>query len=172
MASPSVSRFCSNYGKRCDTGKFCTVCGVPITEAAPVNEKVAAPSPTLSLEAFKARKESVRSSFFRSSNVNKKPKREEKVTIKIGLFRYDPVKHVLKDQWGQKQNLTIDKNSTYAAILEKAIEKRRAHDRHFKAESEGEEYQLLYPDGSHALFLPGKPDCNLLFRVLKLMFMP
>ena len=86
---------------------------------------------------------------------------------------------MLKPQYGKNQNLNVEKSSTYAEILEKVPAKRRAHDRHFKAESHGQEYQLLYPDGSQAIFLPGKPgkffslqkykdDLSSLFNAIKL----
>ena len=112
--------------------------------------------PLMTLESFKLRKELARSSLFRTSG-HKKAKRQESVTIRIGLFRYEPDKNMLKPQYGKNQNLNFEKSSTYAEILEKVPAKRRAHDRHFNAESQGQEYQLLYPDGSQAIFLPGKP---------------
>lgn len=111
----------------------------------------------MSLESFKHRKETARSSLFRTRCNSKKAKRSETVTIRIGLFRYEPDRNVLKPQYGKNLNLTAEKSSTYAEILEQALTKRRAHDRHFCAEAQDNKYQLLYPDGSQAIFLPVKP---------------
>ena len=114
---------------------------------------------TMSLKSFKHRKETARRSLFslRTRCSSKKAKRSETVTIRIGLFRYEPDRNVLKLQCGKNLNLTVEKSSTYAEILEQALAKRRAHDRHFCAEAQDNIYQLLYPDGSEAIFLPGKP---------------
>ena len=179
MASTS-SLFCSICGHKYEIGKhrFCAYCGrnmqleanegigsnsvlslaVEAQKGCTKPSKVAttsqASTKTISLEAFKARKEAARSTNFRSS---KKAKPSEKdVTIRIGMFQFDPEKNILKPQWGKNLSLLVGPNSTYSVIHSKAIEKRKAHDRHFKKMSQDEEYELLYPDGSHALFLPGQ----------------
>ena len=158
----NVKKFCSSCGQKYEsrsTVKFCSQCGFRFTlgdfSTLPA-PPTATSTPTMTLESFKLRKESARSSLFRTSG-HKKAKRQESVTIRIGLFRYEPDKNMLKPQYGKNQNLNVEKSSTYAEILEKALAKRRAHDRHFNAESQDQEYQLLYPDGSQAVFLPGKP---------------
>ena len=158
----NVKKFCSSCGQKYEsrsTVKFCLQCGFRFTlgdfSTLPA-PPTATSTPTMTLESFKLRKESARSSLFRTSG-HKKAKRQESVTIRIGLFRYEPDKNMLKPQYGKNQNLNVEKSSTYAEILEKALAKRRAHDRHFNAESQDQEYQLLYPDGSQAVFLPGKP---------------
>ena len=119
----------------------------------PVASSSAKMQTTVSFEAYKARKESNRRTFFKPS---KKSKQGKDVNIRIGLFQFDPDQNVLKPQWGKNLPLLVDRNSTYSAINEKALAKRKAHDRHFSKISENENYQLLYPDGSEARFLPGQ----------------
>ena len=122
MASTS-SLFCSICGHKYEIGKhrFCAYCGrnmqleanegigsnsalslaVDAQKGCMKPSKVAttsqASTKTISLEAFKARKEAARSTNFRSS---KKAKPSEKdVTIRIGMFQFDPEKNILKPQW-------------------------------------------------------------------------
>ena len=163
----SKTKFCGNCGKRnSNSGKFCTDCGKDLNVGGDQAEAFRPASTTPpSYETWKARKEEDRRTFFRtrsnsnrSTSNNKKAKLEDSnKTIKIGLMRFDEDTNRLKPEWGSTINLLVDKHSTYCAILEKALQKKRAHDRHFKIESEGMEYLLLYPDGSQAQFLPGKP---------------
>ena len=138
--------------------KFCTKCGsrleLPTSSNSSVFEKETTAA-TLSLAAFKARKEASRSNFFKPSA--KRPKGPEKdVTIRIGIFQLDCVTGVLKPQWGKTLPLSVDRNSNYSTVLERALTKRKVHDRHFDKRCKDEEFELLYPDGSQALFLPGE----------------
>ena len=181
MVSTSSTRYCGKCGNKYEVGKqkFCGFCGseVELTDKelkeksssladtnakqvemenrskVPVASSIAKMQTTSSFEAYKARKESNRRTFFKPS---KKSKQEKDVNIRIGLFQFDPDQNVLKPQWGKSLPLLVDRNSTYSAIHEKALAKRKAHDRHFSKISENENYQLLYPDGSEARFLPGQ----------------
>ena len=130
----------------------------------PVASSSAKMQTTVSFEAYKARKESNRRTFFKPS---KKSKQGKDVNIRIGLFQFDPDQNVLKPQWGKNLPLLVDRNSTYSAIHEKALAKRKAHDRHFSKISENENYQLLYPDGSEARFLPGQGKTFFDFQAYK-----
>ena len=154
-----ADKFCSACGQKYepkDTVKFCFQCGSSLAGLSSLpSTSVLTSNTTMSLESFKHRKETARSSLFslRTRCSSKKAKRSETVTIRIGLFRYEPDRNVLKPQYGKNLNVTVKKSSTYAEILEQALVKRRAHDRHFCAEAQDNNY----PDGSEAIFLPGKP---------------
>ena len=177
MAAMST-RYCRICGKIYEVGKakFCFSCGSNLEVETAENLQLVSsvssstsqinannvpsmngkkPTSTLSLEAFRARKETNRSTFFRPSKKTKRP--EKDVTIRIGVLQFNPERAVLKPQWGKTLPLSVDRHSNYSTILEKALTKRKAHDRHFKKMSEVDEYQLLYPDGSQAIFLPGQP---------------
>ena len=71
-------------------------------------------------------------------------------------MKYDEERNELRPVWGKTQLVTVEKNSTCKAILDKALIKRKAHNRHFAQLCDGkQDFQLLLPDGSDALFLPG-----------------
>jgi hypothetical protein len=111
----------------------------------------------MSFNEYKSRKEQHRQSNFRPV-ATKKSKREEQsknVTINVGMMTFHEDQNCLRPVWGKNQTVTVARNSTCAAIFEQAITKRKAHDRHFAKLYEKKEYQLLLPDGSSALFLPG-----------------
>ena len=59
----------------------------------------------------------------------------------------------LKPVWGKRPPIQVPKSASYARILSKGIEKWVAFDRKFDGD---EDYVVLYDDGSHAIFLPGK----------------
>lgn len=71
-------------------------------------------------------------------------------------MKFDYARNCLRPIWGKNLPLTVDKSSTCAAILATATAKRKAHDRHFAQQCEKEEFRLVLPDGSDALFLPGR----------------
>eukprot|EP00794_Sanderia_malayensis_P013428 gene13428-14808_t len=164
--------------KMASNAKFCTFCGkcfekpdakprlppdssIISTSTRPDSSRRSATDlpgqqPSLSLTAFRSRKEEDRGTFFRPSKV--KNHEEKDVTIQIGIFKFNPEKLDLKPQWRKTFPLTVSRHSTYSNILDKAVAKRKAHDHHFNSSItvQAEEYQLLYPDGSDAIFLQGK----------------
>lgn len=73
------------------------------------------------------------------------------VSINIGLMRLNE-ENQLKVVWGKRLPVKTRKCSTHAEILASSIEKWKKFDKNFDA---GRQYQLLYPDTSHALFMPG-----------------
>ena len=110
---------------------------------------------TVSFNDFRARKEKDRRSNFRP--VPKKSKQEVKdVTINVGMMQFNEEKQELRPVWAKTLPLTVEKNSTCREILAKALAKRKAHDRRFAEVADQQEFQILLPDGSDALFLPGE----------------
>ena len=77
----------------------------------------------------------------------------ELVMVYIGLKRYKD--GCLKTVKGKRLPIRVPKSATCKLILQKAIEKMAAFDRSFDAD---EKYDLLYEDGSTALFMPGTKD--------------
>ena len=73
------------------------------------------------------------------------------VSINIGLMRLNE-DNQLNVVWGKRLPVKIRKCSTHAEILASSIEKWKKFDKNFDADRQ---YQLLYPDTSHALFMPG-----------------
>ena len=90
---------------------------------------------------------------------NLRPKKKAKsdpnelVMVYIGLKRYKD--GCLKTVKGKRLPIRVPKSATCKLILQKAIEKMAAFDRSFDAD---EKYDLLYQDGSTALFMPGTKD--------------
>ena len=89
----------------------------------------------------------VRSSKKSKSNPN------EEVTVFIGIKRLKDGS--LKTVKGKRLPIRVPKSATCKLILQKAIEKMTAFDRSFDAD---EQYDLLFEDGSTALFMPGTKD--------------
>ena len=99
---------------------------------------------------------------FRSKK--KAPKKDDnvEVTINIGLKRFD--EEVLKTIRGKRLPIAVPANATYATILEKAVAKWKAFDRRFET---SKEYVVLYEDGTHALFMPGRFFKAITYNVCK-----
>ena len=75
------------------------------------------------------------------------------VTVFIGIKRLKDGS--LKTVEGKRLPIQVPKSATCKLILQKAIEKMTAFDRSFDAD---EQYDLLFEDGSTALFMPGTKD--------------
>ncbi|XP_028416429.1 uncharacterized protein LOC114540493 [Dendronephthya gigantea] len=86
---------------------------------------------------------------------NKKAKSDpnEVVMVYVGIKRYKD--GCLKTVKGKRLPIRVPKSATCNFILQKATEKMAAFDRSFDTT---EKYDLLYEDGSHALFMPGTKD--------------
>ena len=75
---------------------------------------------------------------------------DEDVTISIGRKHFIDGK--LKNVWGKRLPIKIQKSATCSDILEKALSKWKAFDRNFDDKIE---YLLVYDDGGSAQFMPG-----------------
>ena len=109
----------------------------------------------MSFESYVTAKSSEKSekqaSEFRSKKKASKKDDDMEVTINIGLKRFDD--EDLKTVRGKRLPIAVPANATYATILEKAEAKWKAFDRRFETTKE---YVLVYEDGTHALFMPGR----------------
>ena len=108
--------------------------------------------PTMSFESYVTAKSSEKQACeFHSKKKAPQKADNVEVTINIGLKRFN--EEDLKTIRGKHLPIAVPANETYATILEKAVAKWKAFDRRFESTKE---YDLLYEDGTHALFMPDR----------------
>ena len=164
-----------------DGVRYCWKCQSDQTQVGPPSSKPSTSSASCQQEQKADQSERSRSSFGRSQNAphgkvltfdqflkrktskenitticsSKKSKSNpnEEVTVFIGIKRLKDGS--LKTVKGKRLPIRVPKSATCKLILQKAIEKMTAFDRSFDAD---EQYDLLFEDGSTALFMPGTKD--------------
>ena len=119
--------------------RFCWKCNADQTSAGPPNENTSSGQQ--------------QESFGRPQMGQKRKaaKIEKKVSVNIGIKVISP--KGLKIVRGKRLPVTVLQQSTYAALLEQAIQKWSAYDKNF---DQSKEYVLLYDDDRCAQFMPGK----------------
>ena len=105
----------------------------------------------MSIESYLKAKSTERqsASTFRSKKKNT-AKVEKKVSVNIGIKVMST--NGLKTVRGKRLPVTVSQQSTYAMLLEQALQKWSAYDKNFDA---SKEYMLLYDDDRCAQFMPG-----------------
>ena len=146
--------------------RFCWKCNADQTSAGPPDENTSSGQQqesfgrpqmgqkrkAMSIESYMKAKSTERQSgsTFRSKKKNP-AKIEKKVSVNIGIKVISP--KGLKIVRGKRLPVTVLQQSTYAALLEQAIQKWSAYDKNF---DQSKEYVLLYDDDRCAQFMPGK----------------
>jgi hypothetical protein len=121
----------------------------PITTRvhAPRNKELAKPSPTLEcFSAFKKSKEKERSSFFVRKKGGKRAKSTMEVKITVAVMEDNKVKR------GNSLPLKVPAASTADEILNAALQKHTAFNKHFNSRHE---YLLVFKDGTEVKTIPG-----------------
>ena len=179
--SPSTSKFCHCCGLALEKGfNYCPKCGqevlsddrssrlngnqtvenkvssnavrtatAPTTRVhAPSSKKAAKPYPPLEcFSAFKKSKEKERSSFFVRKKGTKRSKSETmEVKITVAVMENNKVKR------GNSLPLKVPAASTADEILNAAIQKHTAYNKHFNSRHE---YLLVFKDGTEVKTIPG-----------------
>ena len=80
-------------------------------------------------------------------------KKAQDVVINVGLMEWNEKEQVLKAKRGKKLPLRVSATVSYNVLRNQAEEKWKNF--HSNLYDEGQSYNLLYEDGSKALFLPG-----------------
>ena len=146
--------------------RFCWKCNADQTSAGPPDENTSSGEQqesfgrpqmgqkrkAMSIKSYMKAKSTERQSgsTFRSKKKNP-AKIEKKVPVNIGIKVISP--KGLKIVRGKRLPETVLQQSTYAALLEQAIQKWSAYDKNF---DQSKEYVLLYDDYRCAQFMPGK----------------
>ena len=107
----------------------------------------------LTFEQFLKRKTSKENITHVRQAKKSKSNPNEEVMVYIGIKRFK--EGSLKTVKGKRLPIRVPKSATCKLILQKAIEKMTAFDRSFDANGR---YDLLFEDGSPALFMPGTKD--------------
>ena len=148
--------FCQKCGKEVrEIGNFCGKCGEKQQQKTFTEKKEVK---TLSLDCYKHFKREERAGHFKTSKgstststITRKSKLlMHNVTINVGIIKN--VSLNLKPVRGIKTPLKVKTTINYDDLKKRAIEKHSYHDQFFCGL---EEYELLYPYGKEALFLPG-----------------
>ena len=104
----------------------------------------------MSIESYmKAKSTEWQSGSFRSKKKDT-AKEEKKVSVNIDIKMMSS--NGLKTVLGKRLPLLVPQHSTYAILLEKAVQKWSAYDKKF---DKSKEYVLLYDDERCAQFMPG-----------------